>query len=410
MGKSVHIEVFLNNILQMDNLLLGNDCADEVTSNRLQENEVIDEKNDEKVYRFKIQCEDLEEQLMDAQALIQTMKSEQSQLLTELESIQTENRSLMKMLERNQCLHDSVEKSEGTSFLALQAKLEKLTKELKEAKILNEQHIEDHAMQSSEHHQTEMVRGEVEMETTRTIIHLQEEIDRLQSEFDVCLCSMTEENLSLRNSVAAKEEELRVFCAEWERATLELTTFLIDGSRSLRNASHQIKSISSSFPNVNDWINEHVERAAQVSVEKEETILLLQKSLEDAQNTVRHVENNLYSLRGAAIALTEFQRLDNTLETEESQMSRMPNESTEVDKFPENRSQSRNSQAIYCSTSTSEVVHNEPLAFTDALASTDVDKQIHLATLPGGEGLDLPESGRTEACINSFGEVSNQIN
>ncbi|XP_042050674.1 kinesin-like protein KIN-12E isoform X3 [Salvia splendens] len=389
----------------MDNLLLGNDCADEVTSNRLQENEVIDEKNDEKVYRFKIQCEDLEKQLMDAQALIQTMKSEQFQLLTELESIQTENQSLMKMLERNQCLHDSIEKSEGTSLLALQAKLEKLTKELKEAKILNEQHIEDHAMQSSVHHHTEMVRSEVEMETTRTIIHLQEEIDRLQSEFDVCLCSMTEENLSLRNSVAAKEEELRLFCAEWERATLELTAFLIDGSRSLRNASHQIKSISSSFPNVNDLINEHVERAAQVSVEKEETILLLQKSLEDAQNTVRHVENNLYALRGAAIALTELQRLDSTSETEESQMSRMPIESTQVDEFPENRSQSRKSQAIYCSTSTSEVVRNEPLALSDALA-TDVDKQIHLATLPGGEGLDLPESGRTEACINSFGELA----
>ncbi|KAG6428260.1 hypothetical protein SASPL_112511 [Salvia splendens] len=389
----------------MDNLSLGNDCADEVTSNRLQENEVIDEKNDEKVYRFKIQCNDLEKQLMDAQALIQTMKSDQFQLLTELESIQTENRSLMKMLERNQFLHDNIEKSEGTSLLDLQAKLEKLTKELKEAKILNEQHIEDHAMQSSEHHQTEMVRSEVEMETTRTIIHLQEEIDRLQSEFDVCLCSMTEENLSLRNSVAAKEEELRVFCAEWERATLELTTFLIDGSRSLRNASHHIKSISSSFPNVNDWINEHVERAAQVSVEKEETILLLQKSLEDAQNTVRHVENNLYSLRGAAIALTELQRPDSTSETEESQMFRMPNQSTQVDEFPENRSQSRNTQAIYCSTSTSEVVRNEPLALTEALATTDVDKQIHMATLPGG-GLDLPESGRIEACINSFGELA----
>lgn len=402
-GKSVHIEVFLNNVLQMDNLSLGNECADEVTSNRLQENEGIDEKNDEKVYRFKIQCDDLEKQLMDAQALIQTMKSDQFQLLTELESIQTENRSLMKMLERNQCLHDNIEKSEGTSLLDLQAKLEKLTKELKEAKILNEQHIEDHAMQSSEHHQTEMVRSEVEMETTRTIIHLQEEIDRLQSEFDVCLFSMTEENLSLRNSVAAKEEELRVFCAEWERATLELTTFLIDGSRSMRNASHHIKSISSSFPNVNDWINEHVQRAAQVSVEKEETILLLQKSLEDAQNTVRHVEHNLYSLRGAAIALTELQQPDSTSETEESQMFRMPNESTQVDEFPENRS-----QAIYCSTSTSEVVRNDPLALTDALAPTDVDKQIHLATLPGGEGLDLPKSGRIEACIKER-EVSNQI-
>ncbi|XP_057810222.1 LOW QUALITY PROTEIN: kinesin-like protein KIN-12E [Salvia miltiorrhiza] len=363
----------------MGNLSLGNDSVDEVTSKSLHKNEVIDGKNDEKDCRLKNQCEDLEKQLMDAQALIETMKLEQFQLLKELETIQTENQSLMNMLERNQCLHDSIEETEGTSILALQDKLEKLTKELKEAKILNKQHIEDHAMQSSEHHQTELVRSEVEMETTRTIIHLQEEIDRLQSEFKVCLCSMTEENLSLRNSVAAKEEELRVFCAEWERAILELTTFLIDGSRSLRNASHQIKNISSSFPNVNGWINEHVERAAQVSVEKEETILLLQKSLEDAQNTVRHIEDKLCSLRGAAIALTELQWPENTSETEEIQMSRMPNESTQVEEFPKNRSPSRKSQAVYCSTSTSGVM---------------------------GGGLDQPTSGRTEACINIFGELA----
>lgn len=393
---------------------LGNDCVDEVTSNSFRENEVIDGKNDEKECKLKIQYGDLEKQLMDAQALIENMKLEQFHLLKELESVQTENQSLMKMVERNQSLHDSIEETKGTLNLALQAKLENLTKELKEEKILNKQHIEDHAMQSSDHHQTELVRSEVEMETTRTIIHLQEEIDRLQSEFHVCLCSMTEENISLRNSVAAKEEELRLFCAEWERAILELTTFLIDGSRSMRNASHQIKSISSSFPNVNEWINEHVERAAQVSVEKEETIWLLQKNLEDAQNTVRHIEDKLYSLRGASIALTELQQPENTSETEEIQMSRIPNESTQVEEFPENRpptgkSQIRENQAIYCSTSTSGVVGSLPLALTDALATTDASNQIKLATLPG-RGLDQPTSGRTDAFINSFGEVSNWIN
>lgn len=380
----------------IDNVYLGNDCVDEVTSS----------KNDETGYRLKIQCENLEKHLMDAQALIETMKLEQLQLLKELESFQTENQSLMKMLERNQCLSVSIEDTEGTSILALQAKLKKLTKELKESKILNKQYSEDHATQSSEHHRTELVQSEVEMETTRTIIHLQEEIDRLQSEFHVCLSSMTEENLSLRNTVAAKEDELRVFCAEWERATLELTTFLIDGSRSLRNASHQIKSISSSFPNVNDWINEHVERAAQMCVEKEETILLLQKSLEDAQNTVIHIEEKLYSLRGATVAaLTEFQESENTSETMEIQISRMPNGSTLAKEFPENRPMSKKSQTINCSTSTPGVVGNFPLALTDALATTDVDTQIKLATFLGGDRLDQTASERTEACTEEFGEL-----
>lgn len=386
---------------------LGNDCVYEVTSSNLLE-------NDETERTLKIQCENLEKQLMDAQSLIESLKLEQFQLLKKLESIQTENQSLMKMLDMNQCLSESIEDTEGTSISSLQAKLEKLTKELKEAKIVNRHYIEDHATQSSEHYQTELVRSEVEMETTRTIIHLQEEIDKLQSDFHVCLSSMTEENSSLRNCVAAKEEELRVFCAEWERATLELTTFLIDGSRSLRNASHQIKSISSSFPNVNDWISEHVERAAQMCVEKEETILLLQKSLEDAQNTVMHIEEKLYSLRGAAVALTEFQHLQNTSETEEIQIPRMPNESTPVKEFPRKIPQSRKSQisenqAINYSVRAPAAVGNLSLVVTDALATSDVENQIKLAILPGGDR-HQPTSERAEACKFFPGEVSNQIN
>lgn len=412
-GKITFILKCLHN-LQIDSVSLGKNCVDEVSSNILLETEVIDGKDDETGYR-KIQCENLETQMMDAQALIETMKLEQFQLLKELESIQTENQSLMKMLERNQSLSAGIEDSEATSISALQAKLKKLTKELKEAKILNQQYSEDHATQSSEHHETELVRSEVEMETTRTILHLQEEVDRLQSEFQICLCSMTEENTSLRNTVAAKEDELRVFCAEWERATLELTTFLMDGSRSLRNASHQIKSISSSFPNVNDWINEHVERAAQMCVEKEETILLLQKSLEDAQNTVMHIEEKLYSLKGATVALTEFQQSEKPSETMEIQMSRVSNESTLVKEFPENRplyrkSQTSENQAINCYTSTPVAVGNFPSALTDDFAITDGNTQIKLTTFIGGDGLGQTTSERTEACMRDFGEVSNYIN
>ncbi|KAL0376308.1 UNVERIFIED_CONTAM: Kinesin-like protein KIN-12C [Sesamum calycinum] len=398
-------------------VLQRSDSVDELTSNEPPQDEVIYDKNDKNMeHILNLQSDNIHKQLMDAQSLIETMKQEQFQLIKELESAQTQNRRLMKMLDNSKViqrelvsLHQdykrkqsvrgnrdatvSMESGEHNSILDLQAKLERLSKDLKEAEILNRQYKEDHATQLSEDYQTELIRGEVEMETTRTIIHLQEEIDRLQSEYQVCLCSMAEQNLSLRNSVAAKEDELRDFCAEWERAILELTTFLIDGSRSLGDASRQIKSISFSFPNVNDLISERIERAAEICIEKEETILLLQKSLEDAQNTVMEMEQKLYSLKGATIALTEFQQPEKSLSREETQWSSIPTDSTDVKLFPEDKPMSKKGQttdnqsntAIFLdnrisdySTSTLRGTVDEylPSAHTKACAIRDVDIEL----------------------------------
>ncbi|KAL0308069.1 UNVERIFIED_CONTAM: Kinesin-like protein KIN-12C [Sesamum angustifolium] len=325
--------------------------------------------------------DNIHKQLMDAQSLIETMKQEQFQLIKELESAQTQNRRLMKMLDNSKViqrelvsLHQdykrkqsvrgnrdatvSMESGEHNSILDLQAKLERLSKDLKEAEILNRQYKEDHATQLSEDYQTELIR-----------------------------------ELSLRNSVAAKEDELRDFCAEWERAILELTTFLIDGSRSLGDASRQIKSISFSFPNVNDLISERIERAAEICIEKEETILLLQKSLEDAQNTVMEMEQKLYSLKGATIALTEFQQPEKSLSREETQWSSIPTDSTDVKLFPEDKPMSKKGQttdnqsntAIFLdnrisdySTSTLRGTVDEylPSAHTKACAIRDVDIEL----------------------------------
>lgn len=383
-----------------------------------------------------LQSENSDKQLMDAQSLIESMKLEQFQLVKELESVQTKNQQLMKMLDmkefvqrkhmdqnkfykRKQCGSGnpytvvSVEGNENTSILELQSKLEKLSKDLKEAEILNIQYVEDHATLLSQDHQTESVRNEVEMETTRTIIQLQEEIDRLQSEFQVSLCSMAEQNSILRNSAAAKEDELRVLRAGWERATLELTTFLVNGSRSLVDASREIKSISSSFPNTNDLISEHVEKAAKVCVEKEETILLLRTSLEDAQNSLMEMEQKLYSLKGATIALTEFQQPESSSSREEIQLSRMVNDSTEVKEFPKDKDMSKKSQidnqgniSILMeywksdnSTSTLRDTVDENLLFahTNAFATTDVDMQIKLASLILAETEDAVNESSAEA-------------
>lgn len=155
----------------------------------------------------------------------------------------------------------------------------------------------------SQEHQTELIREEVEIETTKMILHMQEEIVAMKSELQDKICLMADEKMSLKNSLAAKEEEVKVLCMEWERATLELTTFLIDGSKSLRDASSQIENIAFLFPDVNACIGEHVEKAAKICVEKEATILLLKRSLEDAQRGIWQMDKKLNSLRGATMAL-----------------------------------------------------------------------------------------------------------
>ncbi|KAL6522938.1 hypothetical protein OROHE_016785 [Orobanche hederae] len=352
-----------NNALREENLLLQekirrNPEVNQFAPNDLSGHGVIYDKNDCNMdYILNSQHENVHKQLMDARFLIETMKMEQFQLIKELESVQSANQHLTRMLDTmefgqrkiddynrsqsgsgNQDIIVSVESSKSTGTLPLQIKLENLSKDLTEAHILNRRFLEDHETRLSQDHQTELVRSEVEMETTRTIIQLQEEIYRLQLEFQECLCTVAKQNISLRKSVADKEDELRESCAEWGRATLELTTFLINGSRSLRDASREIKNISSSFPNVSDWISEHVERAAKKCVEKEETILLLQKHLEDAQNTMMQMEQKLFILKGATIALTEYQQPEKCSSLEGTQLSRMPVDLIGVEEkgFPEN--------------------------------------------------------------------------
>ncbi|KAL2464504.1 kinesin-like protein KIN-12C [Forsythia ovata] len=339
---------------QIENESLQSDSMDEATSNNIPGSEGLLEKSYKQMDNFlDLQHNNIQRQLIDARSLIETMKLEQFHLIEEIEFLHADNHRLMEMLYNKEMAEQECEdhnkKSNGTEFqestqvmknnedtntMDLQAKLEKLSQDLKETKLLNSQYLEDNASRFSQDDQIDIIRSEVEMETTKTIIHLQEEIDRLQSELHVRICSIDEENLSLRNSLAAKEDEIRAFCAEWESATLELTTFLIDGSKSLGDASRQIKNISCSFPHVNLWIGEHVERAANICVEKEETILLLQKSLEDAQKTVMQMEQQLNSLKGATIALTEFQQLDNNSSSKEDiHLTTLLNDSFDKKKF-----------------------------------------------------------------------------
>ncbi|PON64835.1 Kinesin-like protein [Parasponia andersonii] len=203
------------------------------------------------------------------------------------------------------------ESKKETERMAFQAKLDRMTKDLEEVRLLNSHFQEEQALQFSCQQKAELVREQVEMETARTILQLQEEVDAVQCKLDEKLYFLTEENTKLRNIVASKEEEVKALNTEWEKATLELTGFLVDGARSLKNVSNHIESIACSFPPANVWISEHVQRAAKIYIEKEETILQLRKSLENAQNTLIDMAQKLSSLKGVTMALTELPHLDN---------------------------------------------------------------------------------------------------
>ncbi|KAM3708012.1 hypothetical protein ACJW31_02G067300 [Castanea mollissima] len=302
-----------------------------------------------------------QKELNDARLLIKAMESEQVHLITELQHTQEENQRLMEMVINKDMVDKQsvpepqshfltsgnleicnmgslMEGNEDIDRMALQAKLDKITRDLEEVRSLNNQYQEDQAFQLSKQHEIEQVCEQVEMETSRTILHLQEDVAALQLELHERLCYMAQENTRLRNIIADKEEEIKALCMEWERATLELTSFLVDGSKSLRDASGQIEGIARSFPQASCCISEHVERAARVCMEKEESILLLEKSLEDAQRMVVEMELKLNSLKEATMALNEFQQLDTDESTEqEIHSSILLNENTSMVKMQERK-------------------------------------------------------------------------
>ncbi|CAI9119063.1 OLC1v1020726C1 [Oldenlandia corymbosa var. corymbosa] len=250
---------------------------------------------------------DIQKELIHARSLIEAMETKQITLIKELELLQKENYNLRELLLQDQAKRNKLSENH-TSELVLQSKLEKLSQDLTMAQLLNSKYQEDHAMELLQNQQNQLVQAEVEMETTKTILHLQNEIALLHSELQGRLRLLEVENGSLRNCLAAKESELDTLCSDWERATIELTTFLLDGSKSLKDASSQVETITSLFPCDNIQISEQVERIAKLCIDKDESILLLKSSLEDAQRTVLEMEQKLNSLRGATIALTEVQK------------------------------------------------------------------------------------------------------
>ncbi|TYJ17739.1 hypothetical protein E1A91_A09G073800v1 [Gossypium mustelinum] len=346
------------------------DSGDEVASCSRENDVALENQNEQSVSVASVmQHSATEKELIEARLLLKAMEAEHIHLFNELQHLQEENRRYMEMISNEgkleiesvhklkiHCLEQDhlaskkegqIMESELTNVKGLHDKLDILTKDLENAKLLNCQYQQVQASQLSCQHEADLVHEQVEMETARTILHLQEEVAALQLELNEKLASITQENTRLRDTITAKEEEMKSICADWERATLELTSFLLDGSKSLKDASRLVENISCSFPQINVWIGENVERAARVCIEKEERILLLQRSLEDAQRMIVEMEMKLSSLKGATIAFNEFQDSGTDVETEEAaHLSILFNDETDLQKVLANELKVKEDQLI----------------------------------------------------------------
>ncbi|KAF3456466.1 hypothetical protein FNV43_RR01116 [Rhamnella rubrinervis] len=239
-------------------------------------------------------------ELIDARLLIEKLELGQVRLTTKLQHVQEENK---------QCNGLVMESSGEIDRIVLQAKLDRMTKDLEEFRLLNNQLQVDQEVQLSCQHQTELICEQVEIDTARTTLQLQEEVAALQCELDERLCCVNQENTKLRNTIAAKEKE--------------------------------IKALG------NSCISEHVERAAKVCIEKEETLLQLERSLEDAQNMVVDMGQKLSSLKGATIALTGLKHLDNSeISKEAYQLNMLLDEKTNMLKTLERKLKGKEARFI----------------------------------------------------------------
>ncbi|XP_010276535.1 PREDICTED: kinesin-like protein KIN-12C isoform X2 [Nelumbo nucifera] len=366
------------------------DCEDEVAYYNQGKNEIIQKQNDHKICDLsELPDSDNQKELKDAKFLIEAMESERVHLVEELDILRQENCKYAKLLRFRNSKHmqstleldTHCEPLEGyhgdISILALQAKFDRMHRDLEQARVLNRQYQDDQASQLSHLCEVELVREQVEVETARTILHLQEEISTLQQELQDRVSFMTQENTRLRNIIASKEEEIRSLSDEWEKAILDLTSFLIDGCKSLEDASNQIEKISVSFPQGIICISEHVERAASILIEKERTIMQLQKSLEEAQKMGLEMSSKLSSLKGATVAITEVHRLENVeISKEVLQLRTLLNENISVIQQLESKLKEKEDEveAMKCAGSASIEVKRSS-GFLDGIQKEDNKKE-----------------------------------
>ncbi|KAF5191840.1 Kinesin-like protein kin-12c, partial [Thalictrum thalictroides] len=287
---------------------IRSESEDEIASYN-KEDQVFHIKNNLKMDdTFAFQHKDLQKELLDAKYIIEEMECEQLLLIDEMNILQKKNLQYVELLGKKDPegrLQETSDRGPQDTYLLTDGSAD-ITRDLEQARILNKRYLNDQKSQNFHQNEFEQVCQQVEVETANTILLLQEELAKFQENINF----LSKENSRLRNIIGTKDDEFRMSTEKWEKALLELTSFLVDGCRSLEDASEHIGSIANSFPEKKGLISDQVERAANCFLEKERTIVKLQNSLEDAQRLGQEMMLKLSSLKGATIAITEIQQLE----------------------------------------------------------------------------------------------------
>ncbi|KAL3538910.1 hypothetical protein ACH5RR_002276 [Cinchona calisaya] len=297
----------------------------------------------EKVLSVTRQYEAVQEELEEAKSIIEALESQQILSINEIEDLRNSNSQFVELLHKQELELSSLKeqihcqqfrnlsssKNSKCEDSPIQKKLNKMHDSLEKAKRLNQWYQSDRAFQASSEEHMDEVRRQVEAETAEVIVCLQEELSLLQQEVQTSnvkemetrenlallqtemkgleekLSSMNEDNTKLSKLLEDKEKELRKLSDEWEQLTNEIEAVLQGGHESLKDASDQLATISSSFPHKRSWISAEFGRMAKHIFEKNLLIEELNHCLEDALSKRNDMECMLRSLRGAALVMTE---------------------------------------------------------------------------------------------------------
>lgn len=283
---------------------------------------------------------DVEKQFMDAGITTNIMESLQLELPSEIDSEDRESHSHLHIFDPETCdFKDSTKVPEyggglsqcyslalGSSHnvldkgIILSGHMEEHTLNFLQQDGTNQVHEKAPKMDICLHDEPSLCHQETEIASSTKQV-LQDELAQLRSinqELTEKLVIMAEESTRLTEIIVSKDVEIASLSEEWEAAIVDLTSFLTDGCRSLDDAYQNIDNMISSFPYSNNSVSEHVEKAMKVSIEKEKMIFRLQIELQSAQRMGREVKEKLHILRGATLAITEAQQLDNDESSQEA--------------------------------------------------------------------------------------------
>lgn len=291
---------------------------------------------EEKVLLLSKQCQDANNKLNNAMAVIEALESQQILSIHEMEDLKNSNNHFLKLLSEKEleifALKEQIFSQEtmnlknDDSISPLQEKLMKMQNSLEKAKRMTKWYHNNCQSQNSNKEEREEVCREVENETAEVIVCLQEELAILQqqiqdsnlkeietknklvvleNEMNEKLCLVTQENRRLVEVADKKDQDLRKLLEEWELLIREIHEILSDGHEELKDACDQTDFISNSFAQNKKWLSEKFGKMVRIISGKELQIEEINRCLEEANIRRGEVECMLRSLRGATLVITE---------------------------------------------------------------------------------------------------------